>query len=277
VNIQEYISSGIVESYVLGLASDEERAEFERMCAAHAEVKAARDAFELALEEHSLANAVPPPRQVRSQVFAELQIEKEKHGFTGNNGIGEETPAPVVQMDPRWRYVAAASIVLLIASLIFNFYFFNKYKTFSDQYSALLAQNQEMARNERAIQTRLNDMQNAIDIFGDTAMAVIRMDATGVQTSPDPNSMATIYWDTRSKDVYLRVNRMPAATSEKQYQLWALVDGVPVDAGVFDVNNGVAILKMKNIPRAQAFAVTLEKRGGSEKPDLTQMYVLGKV
>ena len=51
MNTQEYISSGIVESYVLGLASEEERREFEKMCNQHPEVLAARNAFEIALED----------------------------------------------------------------------------------------------------------------------------------------------------------------------------------------------------------------------------------
>jgi len=34
-------------------------------------------------------------------------------------------------------------------------------------------------------------------------------------------------------------------------------------------------LRMKNIPRAQVFAVTLEKRGGSTTPQ-GPMYVMGK-
>jgi len=38
----------------------------------------------------------------------------------------------------------------------------------------------------------------------------------------------------------------------------------------------VAVVKMKNIPRAQAFAVTLEKRGGSAAPTMDQMYMMGK-
>ena len=87
--------------------------------------------------------------------------------------------------------------------------------------------------------------------------------------------MATVYWDKRSKDVYLHVNNMPAATTGKQYQLWALVDGTPVDAGVFDISSANPMIKMKNIPRAQGFAVTLEPTGGSIKPTPEQMYVLG--
>ena len=68
---------------------------------------------------------------------------------------------------------------------------------------------------------------------------------------------------------------MPVATTGKQYQLWALVDGAPVDAGVFEIDAGTPMIKMKNIPRAQAFAVTLEPSGGSLKPTMDQMYVLG--
>ena len=61
MNIQEYISSGIVESYVLGLASTEERLEFEQLCAAHAELRQAREAFEQSLEQQAIAGATPPP------------------------------------------------------------------------------------------------------------------------------------------------------------------------------------------------------------------------
>ena len=67
MNINDYISSGIVESYVLGLADEAERAEFERMCATHEEVRAARDAFELSLEKQARSGAVLPP-QCKEQI-----------------------------------------------------------------------------------------------------------------------------------------------------------------------------------------------------------------
>jgi anti-sigma-K factor RskA len=37
------------------------------------------------------------------------------------------------------------------------------------------------------------------------------------------------------------------------------------------------LIPMKNIPKAEAFAITLEKAGGSPTPTLTAMYVMGKV
>jgi anti-sigma-K factor RskA len=63
-----------------------------------------------------------------------------------------------------------------------------------------------------------------------------------------------------------------------QYQLWAWVDGKPTDAGTFDMNEqGTHFMKLKTVPRAEAFAVTLEKKGGSETPDMNAVYVMGKV
>ena len=69
MNVQEYISSGIVENYVMGLTDEKESAEFERMCELYPEVKAAREAYELALEETAMMNAIEPPRHIKSKVY----------------------------------------------------------------------------------------------------------------------------------------------------------------------------------------------------------------
>ena len=60
MNIQDYISSGIIESYVLGLASQEERSEFERLAAQYPELLEARIAFEKTLEKQAMDNAIAP-------------------------------------------------------------------------------------------------------------------------------------------------------------------------------------------------------------------------
>ncbi len=69
MNVQEYILSGIVESYVLGLTSHEDRIEFERMCAAHSEVRAARNVFELELEGRLTEQKTEPPRELKPRIF----------------------------------------------------------------------------------------------------------------------------------------------------------------------------------------------------------------
>ena len=82
---------------------------------------------------------------------------------------------------------------------------------------------------------------------------------------PAPEANATVYWDSLSKDVYLLIHNLPLPASDKQYQLWALLDGKPIDLGVIPnevfVERKRLLLTMKNTIGAQAFAITLEKNG----------------
>ena len=272
MNVKEYISSGIIESYVLGLASAGEQAEFERMCREYPEVRDARNAFEASLENFALANQTPPLAHLRQQVLAEAGALDE------GRPSKEPAIAPVVGMAaPRWpRYVAAASVVLLVASLAANWYFYSQYKTYSSRYDTLLAGQSQLVKNNEAMQVKMSEYGQVMEMLRDTAMSVVKMGGHGVRTSPAPESMATVFWNTRSSDVYVMVNHLPASAADKQYELWAIVDGKPVAAGVFDVNSSSLLIKMSSIGRAQAFAVTLERRGGSPTPE-GPMYVLGKI
>lgn len=280
MNIQEYILSGIVESYVLGLANEQERTEFESMCAVHPEVKSARDSFEILLEQRLLSNAIAPAINVRSQVLETLEKQNqdtslriEKGNVSNRNSVEN---SPVVTIGGWFKYAAVASIILLIGSTALNFYFFNQYKSVSAKYDGLVKENMDFAKNDNILRTSIGEYQSAIEKLRNPSMAIIKMEGNAVPTSPDPSSMATVYWDRLTKDVFLFVNNLPDPTANKQYQLWAIVDGVPIDAGVFTIEKGVPVISMKNIPRAQAFAITLENKGGSPSP-LGQMYVLGKV
>ena len=275
MNIQEYISSGIIQSYALGLADPEERAEFERRCLEYPELIAARKAFEELLEKQALDQAIEPPPGLKTGILA--AIAHEPAGFSGKTGSEKALdPAPIRVFQPGWfRYAAAAAVLLLVASAALNFYFFARYRETMAKYDRLVLAQTQLASSNQTLQTRLQDDDSALNLIKNPLIAEIKM--PGLAGGPDPSGLTTVYWDTRSKDVYLLVNQLPRQTPDKQYQLWAIVDGLPVDAGVFDLNQGLSFMKMKNIPRAQAFAITLEKRGGSKTPNMEALYVLGKV
>jgi anti-sigma-K factor RskA len=273
LNIQEYISSGIVESYVLGLASPEERLEFERNCDTYPQIRAARENFERALEEQAMENAQAPPTRLKGKIFAQIDIEKEERQMVKNP---RQEKFPVAQIRPIWsRYVAAVAVILLVVSTLLNFYFFTRYKEYIAKYDDLVAAQNQTALSNQSMQTKMKDYEAALNLIKNPGMAMVKM--PGMSPGPSPSSMATVYWDMKTRDVYLMVNKLPMPSSDKQYQLWAIVDGKPVDAGLLDMANNSPIVKMKNIPQAQAFAITLEKRGGSYSPNMDAMYVMGKV
>lgn len=275
MNTQEYIQSGIIESYVLGMASPAEAAELEQLCLQYPEIKQALTNFELALEANTLAKAVAPPPHLKQQIFTALQSEF----ISEKNKVVEKTQAlvtplnetPVVKMNQSSRFLAAASIILLVISGGMNIYFYSKFKETTQQYQALVLEKNTLQANNQIMQTKSLDMYNSMQMMTDPNMKKVSMPGIAGKEL----NYATVFWDMKSKDVYILPNKLPQPASGKQYQLWAIVDGKPVDAGV--LSDCAGLCKMKNIPAASMFAITLEKSGGSETPTLSEMYVAGKV
>ena len=73
MNLKEYISSGIIESYVLNQLTDKERAELEEMATKYPEIKAEIRAVEEVLSSYALAHSKPPPEYLKEQIFAKIQ------------------------------------------------------------------------------------------------------------------------------------------------------------------------------------------------------------
>ena len=241
MNIKEYILSGIVESYVMGLASPEERAEFEQLCREYPELIEARTAFEIALEKQAMQNAIAPPASVKETILATIKAPRRMNV---------------------WKLAAAACLILLAGSVYLYLDLYNKNKKLKQEYSSTV--------------TRLNDIENDMHVMMENPS--IKM-ASLKGTAMSPASYTTVYWDTASHDVWLLINNLPQPASDKQYQIWALLDGKPIDLGLIDnswfIGQKKLLLKARNVQQAQAFAITLESKGGNPTPK-GDMYVAGQ-
>lgn len=272
MDIKAYIESGAIEAYVLGLATAEEAAELLMLRKQYVEVNDALIAFEEQLERTAMAEAETPP------AFVKEQLEKRLAGAFVTDVNANEKKAVSMEskglVKPFWKYAAAASVILLVISSVLNFYFYDQYKTADTAYQSLFAETKTLQANNDMMNTRLDSMNVSMRIMADPAMLPVSLVTDGTPKSGE-NYRATVYWDTRTKDVYLLSNNLPKAPAGKQYQLWAMVDGKPVDAGM--MNDCTGVCHMKNIPEAQAFAITLEDAGGKPVPDLKALHVLGKI
>ncbi len=254
MNIKEYISSGIIESYVLGLASAEERDEFELLCRQYPELVAARNEFELSLEKQMLSTASAVPSAVKQKLMQAVAAATEP---VHDNEVAMDDER-VKKFSPM-RWVAAASILLLLGATYFAYNFYTENKKLKESFYDL--------------QARMDSMEEEQRMMSDPNVTVVSL----VGTTPAKAS-ANIYWDTTSSNVFLVVKNMPLLPSDKQYQLWALIDGKPKDLGLFDVkgDQGRVILKMNNTQKAEAFAITIENRGNTGGPSLDQLQTMGK-
>ncbi|WP_143307915.1 anti-sigma factor [Chitinophaga vietnamensis] len=176
-----------------------------------------------------------------------------------------------------WKLIAVVAAVLLLGSLILNYVFFNRYKEFreyKDKYQSLLVSQNSILSKSNLYKTRMEQLESSIEVMEDPAVLKVKMPGT----KPFPEAVATVFWNQSSQQVYLKVNNLPEPAADKQYQLWAIVDGKPVDMGVFEMGDTAKVLqKMKTTGKAQMFAVTLEKKGGAVAPTMDQMYVAGKI
>ncbi len=258
-----YIESGAIEAYVLGLATGEERAELEMLRAEDPAVAKAIIRFELEMESQLLNQAESAPAGIKEKLLNQLKPE-----FVST---------PVIQMRqasvirPIWKWTAVAAIVLFVASMGYIYVLAGKDKKMQEEYATMLVETDNLKLQNQLVDAQLKEMQKGLSMLSDPAVDKISMPGLGQHQQ----NKAMVLWDSKTKDVYLMPTDLPSAPKGMQYQLWALVDGKPVDAGM--MGDCSVICSMKNIPRAQAFAITLQKQGGSAEPDMNSLYVLGKI
>jgi len=256
VKAEEIISSGILETYALGLATAEETAQVNAWMQQYPEVKAELDAIELSMQQYAFENAVVPASSVKEKIMNQIAGEPQK------------SKAPVKPISALWKYVAAASVILLFGSIYFNWSYYNKLK----ESETALAQSRT---NLETANSKINAMNDDMAVVKNKYSRTVSLD--GLEAAPD--AAAKIFWMKNSGEVYVDASNLPTAPHGMQYQLWGIVDGKPVDGGMLVTSNSGSqyhIQKMKSFGKAEAFAITLEKEGGNPTPQ-GKMYVMGKL
>lgn len=263
MNGQELIASGLLEVYVLGEGTAEERALVERLRISEPAVRAEIEQLELALEKHAMALAVEPAKERKQAVLNATMPER-----------GKLIPLENRQAPRGMNWLAAAAIGGLILSGAGNFMLYDELRSVRGRLSSLEDDRAVLAQQLQVQQTSMKEAQEQLAVVFDPSKHLVPL--AGQQA--DPDAAARIFMDPKTNEVYLDVISLPAAPAGKQYQLWAQVDGKMVDAGMLDLaDNGPRLQRMKPSPNATAFGVTLEKEGGSAEPTLSALYLFGAV
>lgn len=277
MNIKEYIESGILELYVLGGLSAQEQAEVAALVAKHPELETEVLSIEANLMQVGESNA---PKELNLSILENaLNSIKNKETKVNTNVVSIHKESiknnSANQSGPSnngfLRIATIAASVALLFSLGINYKLWNNVKDAENQIADLRNQNAVFAEDLKIQTTKFESTLNQLATLSDPN--TLKVNLKGIEGKE--NALATVYWNTESKQTYINVSNLPEAPEGMQYQLWALADGVPVDAGVFDVNNEIQLTKL--IQNAQTFAVTLEEAGGKPTPNLEQLFVIGNV
>lgn len=259
MDVKEYIESGILEMYVYGALSESEEQEVIAMVSEHPEVAEELAKIEENYENTSFAMGFDANPITKQRIMSQITNAK--------------TDKPVIPLYPTrlFAYGMAACLTLLLISSVAAFTYWERWRTSQRILIAERASNARIAANMASMK---NDMNTYRGVLHNPDTKKIHL----ASTPSFPGNEIMVYWNSKSANVMVDMLNLPENDSEHQYQLWALVNGRAIDAGVFDVKKGQkTMFKMKDIKGAEAFAVTLEPRGGSKNPSMDKMYVMGKI
>ena len=277
MNIKEYIESGNLEAYLLGALSAEEETKVAADIAMYPELAIELVFIEEAMFRFAVSEAITPPAHLKEQIWNTIQAAA--HELPKPENIAAKaTKATVIPLTPpkkqmSWAY--AAVWVALIGSSALNVAFWN------------VQSNQK--KENTLIVSQLNAMQAAQDTLGRIVenyakgkkmMADISMQTIVMHTVLKGHPMAaTLYWSKDKAEAYVMMDALPQPPKGMQYQLWAIQGGKPVDMGLLNIGmaNTSSIQKVtKQVTAGEAFAISLEKEGGSPSPTVENIYVMGK-
>ena len=288
-NIQDYIESGILEQYALGELTTDEHAAVEAQAARHPAIREELEQVQAALGFYAEAHALAPPPGLRERVLgnvlAQIAAPATASSLRADVDALAARPAPVAQeavVRPlsaapvaapaaRSGWAIAASVALLL-SLGANALLYSQWKDASADLVALQNDQARFAATSQVVERQLRQQNQVLrsDDFRAIALA---------GTKDAPTAHARVLYSAANHKVYLDVKSLPALPAGKQYQLWALDNGKPIDAGTLTAATtaGAGLQQMKDIAGAQAFAMTVEPTGGSAGPTLSTMTVIGNI
>ena len=274
---EEYIASGVLEIYAAGGLSESEREEVEYRAANSPEIRAALDEAIATMESYARLHAVVPRSDLKNRILSQIDSSD------ANTPAFAHEPEPATlplypdvtekEASP-YKWMFAASLALFLISGMLSFSFYQKWQNAEERLAEAEIAEQRLAQNFETVSVQSRHQQEVLNILRNPEFKPVRL--KGVEAHPEAGMV--VYWNQQREQVYADKGNLPAPPAGKQYQLWALDNGKPIDAGMIALDDQATLLqKMKSIGAAQAFAVTLEPAGGSESPTLEQLLVMGEI
>lgn len=260
MNKERFLASGLIEQYVLGLTTPEEAQEVERYAEAYPDVRAEIDALRDAIEQYAAQYAVPPSQELKEKILSE--IEAEEH-------MQPDKKLPKATNFRGLLYASTAVLVLAIASAGWWWWRHQDLKT---DYEYLASQYATLIKTCDQVQQQEQRNRQVVAFVNDNATQVVHL----IGTDQSPDAHVVVYWNEASQQAMLNMVNMPEPPPGKQYQIWADVEGVMINAGLLE-SDSRDLQAINVIANAESLNITIEPEGGSEHPTVEFLVANGKM
>ena len=247
---ERFLKSGLIELYVLGLASEEEQALVLEYAAKYPEIQQMIDESVSALDEYARSLNIPPAPHLKAQV----------------------TPATVNAPASSFNWLAAVLGVFLLGMSVWVYNLLGQHEQGKQQHSQLqnefVTLQKDCENKARACQAILAENEflrhaktQEVDILG-TPLAA--------------NARVIAFMNEEVKKCYLQVVDFPAPAKDHEFQVWADIDGEMISMGTVQLD-AKGLIEMPFMENAASLNITQEVNGGAAHPNLEQIFASGKV
>ncbi|MEX0724019.1 MAG: anti-sigma factor [Gracilimonas sp.] len=251
--------------HVLNALSEIEEQEFQRLLSqADAEQLQLLDEMRTAASElATLTSGETPSPTVKQKI---MQVAKE-------SASKKSSYATIYKMT--WYRLAAAAAVLFVFTSIGLVMYSTGLQEEVQNKETLISQQQSTIER---LETEVQRKEELLTILEARNVDLVMMDGLAEMS---PNGYGKVVWDKEGGNALLQVANIPSVPIDKDYQLWFIVNGQPISAGVFAVDdpesdNFFKIEQLQSSADEGAFAITMEPKGGVPQPT-GDMYLLGNM
>lgn len=152
----------------------------------------------------------------------------------------------------------SACLMALVVSTIGSWFFYSRWDELSDQYSAIVAQNNATSQQLDQIETEFQRIYPDLLLLRDPDYRSIMMDPT----DPGRRDHCRIYWNAYTRKAYLDLLSLSQPDSGKEYRVWCKVDrSFQLVAILPESADGDDLLPLGNVAAAQQWVISEELLG----------------
>ncbi|WP_282165783.1 anti-sigma factor [Cellulophaga baltica] len=264
MDTEKYIASGILELYVAGILSEVENLDVARYAAEYPEIQNEIKAIEATVL--TLTKAVAPKEGAQIHL-AKVQAK-----------IAAAGAPKVITLQPEktnWSaYIGWAASILLAVGL---FWMYTQNNTLKSNLDNSTQVNSTLEEKIEEAKSSLEKTEELLSTIRDKNIQVVALGGQAVA----PNTYAKAYWNKTEQKVFIDAQGLPEPPDGMVYQVWSLKLNplTPTSMGLLEdfMTEDTKVFALNNPNESEAFGITLEPAGGSETPNLEQLYTLGVV
>lgn len=269
-DLNKILHSGLLEQYVLGLVSEEERVEVECYIVKHHEVYEKVQRLRSCMEHYTGLHDIPTPKSQTPKSDLPPPL-KTTRSLSVETKFGE----PIERMTELRNYTRllaslAGASILFFAGL--SIYFYQKTTESTGELSQLSHRMSILENQHAAALSYLNSMEGDHELLKDVRTRKMPMEGVGDM----PQAKAVVYYNEREQKTYLDPVSLPAPPSDHHYSLWAEVNKKRVNMGKIEPSANHCLIPIDFVNNTKTFMITLEPNNGTTSGNRKPCLVVAK-